>query len=190
MFDHVTVRVSDREASERVYDAVLETLGIAKTHSDSDLAEWADFSLSPADAARPVTTRLHIAFVAPSRQHVDRFWRAGIDAGHRDDGRPGTRPQYRDDYYGGFLLDPDRYMQTLNYGGARRGRSTWIGGQGRRKARRSRDGCRGCVFRHSSSSGRRPALRAARTHSVCAWRRRLGSPSGAISVWLVMACSW
>ena len=38
---------------------------------------------------------------------VDTFWRAGVDAGYESDGEPGPRPIYGDDYYGGFLLDPD-----------------------------------------------------------------------------------
>jgi catechol 2,3-dioxygenase-like lactoylglutathione lyase family enzyme len=38
---------------------------------------------------------------------VDAFWQAGIDAGYRHDGAPGPRTQYRPDYYGAFLLDPD-----------------------------------------------------------------------------------
>ena len=38
---------------------------------------------------------------------MDEFWRVGTEAGYRDDGPPGLRPQYRDDYYGSFLLDPD-----------------------------------------------------------------------------------
>ena len=33
MFDHVTIRVSDRQASERFYDTVLRTLGIEKTYT-------------------------------------------------------------------------------------------------------------------------------------------------------------
>jgi hypothetical protein len=41
------------------------------------------------------------------RQAVDAFWRAGIDAGYRDEGAPGPRTIYGPDYYGGFLLDPD-----------------------------------------------------------------------------------
>ena len=54
-----------------------------------------------------MTRRLHIGFAAPSRTAVDAFWRAGRDAGARDGGAPGPRPRYREDYYGGFLLDPD-----------------------------------------------------------------------------------
>ena len=107
MFDHVTIRVSDRDASERFYDTVLGTLSIQKTYRHDYGAEWSDFSLSAARADRPLTQRLHIAFIAPSREHVDAFWRAGTAAGYRDDGPPGPRPQYGADYYGGFLLDPD-----------------------------------------------------------------------------------
>ncbi len=46
-------------------------------------------------------------------------------------------------------------------------------------AARARAGAAGCA-RHSSSVGRRPALRAASTQAVWAWRRREVSPSGAI----------
>jgi catechol 2,3-dioxygenase-like lactoylglutathione lyase family enzyme len=107
MFDHVTIRASDLGASERFYDTVLETLGIAKSHSDADGAMWQDLGMYAADGTHPATRGLHIGFVAPSREHVDRFWEAGTQAGYRDDGEPGPRPEYSDDYYGGFLLDPD-----------------------------------------------------------------------------------
>ena len=107
VFDHVTIRVADREASESFYATVLATLGVAQGHSGDRFAEWDDFSLASADSEKPVTRRLHIAFAAPSRDQVDRFWHSGTSAGYRDDGAPGERPQYSPDYYGGFLLDPD-----------------------------------------------------------------------------------
>ena len=103
----MTIRVADRAASEAFYNTVLEPLGIETTYSDARFAEWDDFSLTAADADHPVTRGLHVAFGARSRELVEAFWRAGTQAGHRDDGAPGPRPQYRDDYYGGFLLDPD-----------------------------------------------------------------------------------
>jgi catechol 2,3-dioxygenase-like lactoylglutathione lyase family enzyme len=107
VFDHVTIRVSDRDASERFYALVLRTIGIEPTHTDAYYAQWADFSLAAATPEKPATRSLHVAFVAPSRAYVDEFWRAGTDAGYRDDGAPGPRPQYSESYYGAFLLDPD-----------------------------------------------------------------------------------
>jgi catechol 2,3-dioxygenase-like lactoylglutathione lyase family enzyme len=107
VFDHVTIRVTDREASERFYETVLRTLGLEQTYNSEHLAAWGDFALAPASEERPVTRRLHIGFVAQSRAHVDEFWRVGTEAGYRDDGAPGPRPQYVPDYYGSFLIDPD-----------------------------------------------------------------------------------
>jgi catechol 2,3-dioxygenase-like lactoylglutathione lyase family enzyme len=107
VFDHVTIRVSQREVSERFYDTVLATLGIEKAASTADFAEWGDFSLTAANAEHPPTRRLHVGFAAPTRAHVDEFWNAGTAAGYHDDGAPGPRPQYTQHYYGSFLLDPD-----------------------------------------------------------------------------------
>src|SRR3954470_10742413 len=107
MFDHVTIRVRDRDASERFYDTVLAELGIDRTYRTRWFSEWNDFSLAGAEDEHPVTQRLHIAFVASSAGRVDEFWRAGVDAGYASDGEPGPRPQYGPDYYGGFLRDPD-----------------------------------------------------------------------------------
>ena len=99
MFDHVGITVSDIAASERFYRTVLSTLAVEPTHADAELVEWDDFCIGPTDREHPVTRGLHVAFRAPDRAHVD--------AGHREDGAPGLRPQYSPTYYGGFLLDPD-----------------------------------------------------------------------------------
>ncbi len=122
MFDHVTIRVADRAASERFYNTVLQTLGIDESYRTGTFTEWQDFGLTAADAEHPPTRRLHIGFVAPDRERVDRFWQAGVDAGYPDDGRPGPRPEYGSDYYGGFLLDPDgNSAEAVHYVGTRRG---------------------------------------------------------------------
>jgi catechol 2,3-dioxygenase-like lactoylglutathione lyase family enzyme len=123
MFDHVTIRVTERRASERFYDTVLAVLGIDRTYRTRSFSEWQDFSLAEAEAEHPPTRRLHVGFVASSRERVDEFWQAGVDAGYRDDGPPSPRPQYGPDYYGGFLLDPDGnsaeavHHETLGRGG-------------------------------------------------------------------------
>jgi catechol 2,3-dioxygenase-like lactoylglutathione lyase family enzyme len=107
MFDHVTIRASDRAATKRFYDTVLPVLGIEREADNEQYLEWGDFSVSQATADKPVTQRLHVGFRASSRDHVDRFWRAGVEAGYASDGEPGERPQYTPSYYGAFLLDPD-----------------------------------------------------------------------------------
>ena len=121
MFDHLTIRTSDRAASERFYATVLGTLDIAKTGTAAYI-EWSDFSLAQASDDKPATRRLHTGFVAPSRAHVDAFWRTGTEAGYPDDGAPGPRPEYGDDYYGAFLLDPDgNSAEAVQHGSLREG---------------------------------------------------------------------
>jgi catechol 2,3-dioxygenase-like lactoylglutathione lyase family enzyme len=120
VFDHVTIRVSDRAASEAFYTTVLLGLSFETMYSDARFAEWDDFSLTTADDENPATRRLHVGFGAPSREHVDRFWQAGTEAGYRDDGPPGPRPAYREDYYGAFLLDPDgNSAEAVHHGDVR-----------------------------------------------------------------------
>jgi len=40
------------------------------------------------------------------REEVDAFYKAAIEAGGKDNGPPGVRPQYAADYYAAFVLDP------------------------------------------------------------------------------------
>ncbi|HEY6762450.1 MAG TPA: VOC family protein [Baekduia sp.] len=107
MFDHVQIRVADRAVSEPFYLEILETLGVDQTYSTNAFAEWREFLLAEADDRRPATKNVHIGFVAPSREQVDAFWKIGQANGGLDDGAPGPRPQYMEDYYGAFLRDPD-----------------------------------------------------------------------------------
>src|SRR5919198_1412058 len=122
MFDHVTIRVTDREASERFYVTVLLPLRIEKSYRTRQFTEWQGFSVSPAAAAQPPTRRHHPRVLGPSQEQAQAFWQAGTDAGHPDEGAPGPRPEYRDDYYGAFLLDPDgNSIEAVHHGGLRRG---------------------------------------------------------------------
>ena len=102
MFDHVTIRVSDLEASRRFYRTLL-----GREPEGDEYLEWDDFGIAQADDEHPVTRHLHVGFSARSREEVDAFWRTGVDAGYASGGEPGLRPQYHSNYYGGFLLDPD-----------------------------------------------------------------------------------
>jgi catechol 2,3-dioxygenase-like lactoylglutathione lyase family enzyme len=108
VFDHVKLGVSDVEASKRFYRTVLAALEIPPLWENERGAQFANLVLS---GAAEVTAPLHIGFVARSRDEVDAFYRAGIDAGYEDNGPPGVREQYSSEeaglYYAAFLLDPD-----------------------------------------------------------------------------------
>jgi catechol 2,3-dioxygenase-like lactoylglutathione lyase family enzyme len=107
VLDHVTIRVSDLQESRRFYELALGGLGYGEAATDGHFYEWNDFSISQAREERPLTSNLHVAFVAGSRDQVDGWWRAMTGAGYRDDGPPGPRPQYSPSYYGAFVRDPD-----------------------------------------------------------------------------------
>src|SRR5947209_17978400 len=110
MFDHVGIAVSDLSASERFYRTVLSVLGAEPSRADAELVEWEDWDIGPTDREHPLTCGLHVGFRAPSRDAVDAYLQAGINAVYRDDGAPGPRTVYGPDYYGCFLLDPDGFV--------------------------------------------------------------------------------
>ena len=107
MFDHVTIRARDQEASRNFYNTVFAALDFEPVDASERYYEWGDYSVAQADETHPVTRHLHVAFAAPSREEVDAFWQRGVDAGYQSDGEPGLRPEYHPNYYGAFLLDPD-----------------------------------------------------------------------------------
>ena len=109
VIDHVQIDVRDAQASIRFYKTVLEPLAIPPLWEHDTGAQFA--ISSNALLEYPVGGPIHIAFVAASRDEVDAFHRAGVDAGFRDNGAPGVREQYSSEeagrYYAAFLLDPD-----------------------------------------------------------------------------------
>jgi catechol 2,3-dioxygenase-like lactoylglutathione lyase family enzyme len=108
VFDHVKIGVRETDASKRFYGTVLRALDIPPLWESDRGAQYANLVVS--DAAE-LTAPLHIGFVARSREEVDAFHRAGIEAGFEDNGAPGVREQYSSEeaglYYAAFLLDPD-----------------------------------------------------------------------------------
>ena len=106
MFDHVTLRVPDLAIASVAFAAILAELEIEQTANTPTFSVWGNFALTEADRDHPIAERVHVAFIAPSPPHVERFWQAGIAAGFTDDGPAGPRRVYADDYYAAFLKDP------------------------------------------------------------------------------------
>jgi catechol 2,3-dioxygenase-like lactoylglutathione lyase family enzyme len=110
--DHITVGVGDLERSTAFYVAALTPLGYAQTHTNPALPHEVefgppgvtDFAIS---TDYPVGAPIHVAFLADTTEQVDAFHRAALEAGARDNGAPGPRPEYSPGYYGAFVLDPD-----------------------------------------------------------------------------------
>jgi catechol 2,3-dioxygenase-like lactoylglutathione lyase family enzyme len=105
MFDHITLRVADLRDATAAFAAALDELELEQTTSTPSFSVWGNFALTQTDQEHPIARRLHIAFIAPTPAHVERFGRAGVDAGFADDGPAGPRPNYADDYYAAFLRD-------------------------------------------------------------------------------------
>jgi catechol 2,3-dioxygenase-like lactoylglutathione lyase family enzyme len=120
MLDHVTLRVADLAPATRAFRAVLDQLGIEQTTNTPDFSVWGNFALTQTDSEHPIAHRVHIAFIAPTRAHVELFAQAGINAGFTDDGPAGPRPQYGEDYYAASLKErAGNSFAAVHYGGER-----------------------------------------------------------------------
>jgi catechol 2,3-dioxygenase-like lactoylglutathione lyase family enzyme len=116
MLDHVGIPVSDFEKSKGFYMKVLKPLGfgliIEVSSKETGGANHAGFGAGKRPqfwigSGKPINGRVHFAFEARSRDAVRNFYDAAIKAGGRDNGAPGLRPHYHENYYGAFVLDPD-----------------------------------------------------------------------------------
>jgi catechol 2,3-dioxygenase-like lactoylglutathione lyase family enzyme len=110
MLDHVSLGVTDIERSKAFYDRALRPLGVERLYAES--ATDAGYGVHPKaffwiGQRASVRTGTHVAFFAPDRSVVDRFYAEAMAAGGRDNGPPGLRPRYHANYYGAFVLDPD-----------------------------------------------------------------------------------
>jgi len=123
LIDHIQLVVKDLAASKRFYAAAFGALGIPMGGEGADYF-WADelfVSGKDSNAAQgALTGRMHFAFQAESRERVERFHRAVLAAGGRDNGAPGERP-YHPGYYAAFVLDPDgNNVEAVYHGPAER----------------------------------------------------------------------
>jgi catechol 2,3-dioxygenase-like lactoylglutathione lyase family enzyme len=111
MIHHVSVGVSDVARARRFYDAALLPLGFKCLSEDaSALGYGADgprlWLLAAASVSRDIPGP-HICLEAGRRAEVDAFHAAAVRAGGRDNGKPGLRADYGENYYAAFVADPD-----------------------------------------------------------------------------------
>jgi len=116
MLDHIGISVSEYKKSKSFYELALKPIGykmlyeVPKEHTGGlgvcgfGEPSGPDFWISEGTPNQPP---IHIAFRVDSQKKVDDFYQSAIEAGGKDNGKPGLRPQYHPNYYGAFVLDPD-----------------------------------------------------------------------------------
>ncbi|PIV90977.1 glyoxalase/bleomycin resistance/extradiol dioxygenase family protein [Candidatus Gracilibacteria bacterium CG17_big_fil_post_rev_8_21_14_2_50_48_13] len=115
MIDHVTFYIKDMQTSLLFYDAALSPLGYTRKVEMIDDGYQVvgyggtrpHFWIVEVEQGDEITHGLHIALSANSRRAVDAFYQDGLSHGGKDNGAPGLRTTYSDDYYAAFLHDPD-----------------------------------------------------------------------------------
>jgi catechol 2,3-dioxygenase-like lactoylglutathione lyase family enzyme len=116
VFDHISIGVADLERASEFYDACLAPLGYVRLWQNARSVGYgpagyeaeAPFAIvAGGPEARSPGRGSHIAFVAPSREAVQRFHAEAITKGGVDQGAPGIRENYDRGYYAAFVLDPD-----------------------------------------------------------------------------------
>lgn len=109
MLDHVTIIVSDLTASNRFYSAALGPLGYTLALEGDGYSAFGAGDHSIPDfwlrSGKPQTPA-HVAFRA-DRPGVDSFHQAAMEAGASDNGKPGLRPHYHENFYAAYVHDPD-----------------------------------------------------------------------------------
>ena len=113
--DHIGLSVSDFERAKTFYAAALKPLGggVIMEFPFGTIGPFAMAGLGVAgkpffwNTGEKTAPHLHVAFRAETREQVDQFYAAAIEAGGTDNGPPGLRLHYHANYYGAFVLDPD-----------------------------------------------------------------------------------
>jgi catechol 2,3-dioxygenase-like lactoylglutathione lyase family enzyme len=116
LLDHVSIAVPDLQIARPFYDAIMAALGAVKVYDRPAALGYGERCTAAdttstclavyLDTSEISENKQHWCFKAPSRQHVDMFFAAGMASGGRSSGEPGLRPHYHQDYYAAFLIDP------------------------------------------------------------------------------------
>ena len=113
VLSHVSLGTNDYPRAKAFYDAVLATLQIKCLMDFEGGAgygrKFPEFWIQrPFDGqAASVGNGVHISFLANSVDEVQAFHAKALQLGGRDDGPPGYRKEYSDNYYAAFVRDLD-----------------------------------------------------------------------------------
>src|SRR5678816_4002669 len=106
MIDHVTANVGDVDEAKRFYEQALAPLGYSVQMEFPGAAGFGsgegipDFWIG----SSPDRGAAHVAFAAKDRASVDSFYEAATAAGGKDNGAPGVRAHYHENYYAAYAV--------------------------------------------------------------------------------------
>jgi catechol 2,3-dioxygenase-like lactoylglutathione lyase family enzyme len=115
MINHLSIGVRDVAKAKTFYDAALKPIGYScLSASETALGYGGETAVfwvvaSPSPVPPDPESGLHFCFTAPTRTSVDAFHKAAMEDGGRDNGKPGLRAEYGENYYAAFTIDPDGY---------------------------------------------------------------------------------
>jgi len=118
MLSHVHIGITDFDRAFAFYEILMAELGYPLKFVERE-RPWAGWK--PAEGERPlfvigrpfdgeaaaVGNGQMTAFLTLTREAVDRVYEKALEAGARDEGAPGLRPEYHADYYGAYFRDLD-----------------------------------------------------------------------------------
>ena len=113
VISHVSLGTNDYPKAKAFYDAVLATLQVRCVMDFEGGAgygrKFPEFWIQlPHDGGKAnVGNGVHISFLANSVEEVKAFHATALKLGGKDDGPPGYRKEYSDDYYAAFVRDLD-----------------------------------------------------------------------------------
>jgi len=105
--DHLLFVVDDLAVSRRLYTAALASLGYEELHVQDDGVDYGANGLDDFGIywGAPVTSAAHVAFDAPGREAVDKFFESALANGATVRGEPGVWTKYSDRYYAALVDD-------------------------------------------------------------------------------------
>lgn len=124
MLSHVSLGVSDLDRSLAFYDAALAPLGVVRVWTYEKGAGYGApggpdklaIFIQSTDERLAAGPGFHLALFAPDADAVRAFHAAALAYGGTDEGAPGPRPRYGDDYYAAFVRDPDGHKLEVKVG--------------------------------------------------------------------------
>ncbi len=111
--DHISLSVGDFKKAKAFYEAALGPLRMSvlmefpMDNGEKVIGMGADGKPFLWISGGGKATHTHIAIRAETREQVDAFYKAALATGGSDNGPPGLRPHYHQNYYAAFVHDPE-----------------------------------------------------------------------------------